>query len=222
MDKWRLFAPAEDWKRPIDIDETQLPFLTDLGERMGLRVGRDDLRKKLFWRMPVVQADSSGGGEGVEFPSGLWIPKAVLSEAEAARYGITGDHVAVPLLAARRTDRLSEHFTAAEFLCQDRSYSFVRVSPELVRQLERVRSELGGAAISISSGYRPPAYNRSVGGASSSTHIDGLAADISAAGIPTDELWRVCEEVIGDDGGVGYYPDQHFCHIDVRGYRSRW
>ena len=77
-------------------------------------------------------------------------------------------------------------------------------------------------AITVHSAYRPPEYNRSVGGVSNSAHIDGLAADISAAGIPTEALRRVCEVIIGDDGGVGFYPSQQFCHIDVRGYRSRW
>ncbi|ODT75570.1 hypothetical protein ABS71_04280 [bacterium SCN 62-11] len=127
------------------------------------------------------------------------------------------------MLAAKKADRLSQHFTAGEFFPSgDASYRFLRVSPELVRRLEKVRTALGGVAITVHSAYRPPDYNRSVGGVSNSAHIDGLAADISAAGISTEALRRVCEVVIGDDGGVGLYPSQQFCHIDVRGYRSRW
>ena len=91
-----------------------------------------------------------------------------------------------------------------------------------IRRLEKIRTALGGVAITVHSAYRPPEYNRSVGGVSNSAHIDGLAADISAAGISTEALHKVCEEIIGDDGGVGYYPSQQFCHIDVRGYGSRW
>lgn len=76
--------------------------------------------------------------------------------------------------------------------------------------------------ITVHSAYRPPEYNRSVGAVGNCAHIDGLAADISAAGISTEALYKACEGVIADSGGVGYYPSQQFCHIDVRGYRARW
>lgn len=224
MNKWRLFAPAEDWLHPIEIEETVLPLLTMVGERLGLRVGRDDAQRKFFLGLPAVaKPEASSGGEGVTYPSGMSISKAVLSVAEAARYGTTGIYTAAPLLAAKPDDRLSAHFKAAEFYpAGDSSYRFLRVSAELVRRLEKIRTALGGVAITVHSAYRPPEYNRSVGGVSNSAHIDGLAADISADGISTEALRRVCEVIIGDDGGVGFYPSQQFCHIDVRGYRSRW
>ena len=222
MNKWRLFAPAEDWKRPIEIEESLLPVLTTVAEQMGLRFGRNDEQHKVFLGLPASKSESSSGGEGVKYPSGLVIPKAVLSVAEAARYGITGEYKAAPLLAAKTTDRLSDHFTAAEFMCHDRSYHCLRVSPELVRRLEEIRTELGGVAIHITSGYRPPEYNHSVQGEPNSTHIDGLAADIWAEGIDLDSLRRVCERVIGKEGGLGYYPHLGFCHVDVRGYEARW
>ena len=224
MNKWRLFAPAEDWQHPIEIEESVLPLLTTLAERLGLRMSRDDAQLKFYLgASKAPEAKDAGSGEGVKYPSGLTIPKAVLSVAEAARYGTTGIYTAAPLLAAKSTDQLSEHFRAGEFYPQgDPSYRFLRVSPELLRRLEKIRTALGGVAITVHSAYRPPEYNRSVGGVSNSAHIDGLAADISAAGISTEALHRVCEVIIGDDGGLGYYPNLQFCHIDVRGYRSRW
>ncbi len=221
MNKWRLFAPPEDWRHPIEIDESQLPLLTQVAEQLDLRFGRNDEQQKVFLGLPEVE-DSKASSGGVKYPSGRSIPKAVLSVAEAARYGITGEYTAAPLLAARPTDRLSAHFTAGEFMCHDPSYLYVRISPELVRRLEKIRSNLRGAAIHINSGYRPPEYNRFVDGSPNSAHIDGLAADIRAEGIPTDALRRVCEVVIGKDGGLGYYPDLGFCHVDVRGYEARW
>ncbi|MBX3172583.1 MAG: DUF882 domain-containing protein [Candidatus Eremiobacteraeota bacterium] len=221
MNKWRLFAPAEDWLHPIEIEESELPLLATVGERLGLRVGRNDAQRKFFLGLPTVPKTSSGG-EGVTYPSGLSIPKAVLSVAEAARYGTTGIYTAAPLLAARASDKLSQHFSAGEFYPGDSSYRFLRISAELIRRLEKIRTALGGVAITVHSAYRPPEYNRLVGGVSNSAHIDGLAADISAAGISTEALRRVCEVIIGDDGGVGFYPSQEFCHIDVRGYGSRW
>lgn len=223
MDKWRLFAPPENWRRSIEIEESEVSLLAKVAEQLGLRFGRNDEQHKVFLGLPEVEVPkTSSGGEGVKYPGGLSIPKAVLSVAEAARYGITGEYTAAPLLAARPTDRLSMHFTAGEFMCHDTSYRYLRVSPELVRRLEEIRTNLGGAAIHINSGYRPPEYNRSVGGSLNSAHIDGLAADIRAEGIPTDALRRVCEVVIGKDGGLGYYPNLGFCHVDVRGYEARW
>ena len=230
MESWRLIVPAEDWQHPIEIREPvedpvewALSLLTKVGERLNLRVNRDEQNKKFYLgEGPAPKPEVAGGGEGVKYPSGLSIPKAVLSVAEAARYGTTGIYTAAPLLAARPTDRLSEHFTAAEFMCHDTSYRFVRVAPELVKRLEKIRTALGNVAITVSSGYRPPGHNESVGGASQSTHIDGLAADISAAGVSTEALFKVCKDVIGNDGGVAYYPVDQFCHVDVRGYASRW
>ena len=224
MNQWRLFAPAEDWLHPIEVEESVLPLLATLGERLGLRVGRDDAQRKFFLGLPKAPAlQTSSGGEGVKYPSGLSIPRAVLSMVEATRYGTTGIYTAAPLLAARPSDKLSQHFSAGEFFPSgDSSYRFLRISPELIRRLEKIRTALGGVAITVHSAYRPPDYNRSVGGVSNSAHIDGLAVDISAAGISTEALRRVCDVIIGDDGGVGFYPSQQFCHIDVRGYRSRW
>ena len=50
----------------------------------------------------------------------------------------------------------------------------------LATLLEQVRA-LVGAPIAISSGYRSPALNKAVSGATNSAHVLGLAADISTA-----------------------------------------
>lgn len=52
----------------------------------------------------------------------------------------------------------------------------------LAHVLESVRSLLGDKPITISSGYRAPALNAAVGGARSSAHLTGLAADFTCAG----------------------------------------
>lgn len=59
--------------------------------------------------------------------------------------------------------------------------------------LDPLRAHLGKAII-VSSGYRPPALNKLVGGAATSQHATGCAADISVAGIPPKQL---CEIIIG-------------------------
>jgi zinc D-Ala-D-Ala carboxypeptidase len=54
--------------------------------------------------------------------------------------------------------------------------------------MEQVRTLLGGNAIVISSGYRSPALNKSIGGAATSQHTKGEAVDFTcpAFGGPAD------------------------------------
>lgn len=52
----------------------------------------------------------------------------------------------------------------------------------LATALEDVRILLGDRPVLISSGYRSPAVNAAVGGASSSAHTKGLAADFTCPG----------------------------------------
>lgn len=85
------------------------------------------------------------------------------------------------------SDMLSEHFSLDEFCL---SQTAIRQgidntpSPEVIAnlrllaaQLEIVRTATGGLPLIISSGYRSPELNRSVGGAANSAHVKGLACD---------------------------------------------
>ncbi|MGS0740433.1 D-Ala-D-Ala carboxypeptidase family metallohydrolase [Glaciimonas sp. GG7] len=90
---------------------------------------------------------------------------------------------------------LTAHFTLEEFTHSDtaRILGIVNLaSPSIVANLRRlarfdemVRLELGGAAMTISSGYRCPALNRAVGGAANSAHLHGLANDFIAPAFGT-------------------------------------
>ena len=85
---------------------------------------------------------------------------------------------------------LSPHFSLAELVSSQVATrkgidntpapAIVANLTRLAALLEQVRA-LVGAPIAISSGYRSPALNRAVGGAASSAHVLGLAADISTA-----------------------------------------
>ncbi|HEU4775869.1 MAG TPA: D-Ala-D-Ala carboxypeptidase family metallohydrolase, partial [Telluria sp.] len=85
---------------------------------------------------------------------------------------------------------LSPHFSLAELVASQVATrqgidnapapAIVANLTHLAALLEQVRT-LVGAPIAISSGYRSPALNKAVGGASNSAHVLGLAADISAA-----------------------------------------
>lgn len=90
--------------------------------------------------------------------------------------------------------------------------------------LEELRRALGGKAILVISGYRDPAYNRAIGGARASQHMQGRAADIVVAGVRPVRVHQVAT-ALHDGGtrvpGLGLYPG--FVHVDVReGKVARW
>lgn len=91
---------------------------------------------------------------------------------------------------------------------------------KLAKHLDAVRELLGGRAITITSGYRPRAVNRAVGGASNSRHLFGDAADIVVAGLSPHGVYQRLNAWHDDRGGLG--DSRSFTHIDVRGYRARW
>jgi uncharacterized protein YcbK (DUF882 family) len=77
--------------------------------------------------------------------------------------------------------------------------------------------------MSISSGYRSPAYNEAVGGAKKSQHKEGLATDIKTDLSPK-ELANVIDMLMRYDyiakGGLKAYTS--FVHVDFRGHLARW
>jgi len=80
-----------------------------------------------------------------------------------------------------------------------------------------------GRKVVVSSGYRTPWDNKSVGGASNSLHTKCMAADFFIPGIAKSELVRFARglKIVG---GLGCYWNREFIHIDVRqrpsGYRQ--
>ncbi len=74
------------------------------------------------------------------------------------------------------TARLTPHVTLGEFALGEEARRFDRadqleIAAELAAFLERVRVAFGGKPIIITSGYRPPAVNAAIGGASNSEHL---------------------------------------------------
>ena len=60
--------------------------------------------------------------------------------------------------------------------------------------MERVRTILGARPILVSSGYRSPAVNAAVGGATSSAHMSGLAVDFTCPGF--GDPIEICHELV--------------------------
>ena len=237
---WMLVSPPKNWREPVTIKEHELELLELVGARLNLVMTRDEERKK-FYLGPADGKLGSGASTvtdtkeqgqdlpstGLRFPSG-WTTDVVSDSEAGPLYKAVDPLAAAPLIAAFPNAKVSEHFSLSEFRPggvptrgSQASYKFIRLSPALVRALEDIRAK-AGEALHVTSSYRPPDYNREVGGVSNSTHIDGLAADIYCDGLSTNALYDICLKVIGPRGGVGYYPKSGFVHVDLRGYEARW
>lgn len=112
---------------------------------------------------------------------------------------------------------LAKNFKVSEFKCNDGS-DVVFISDELVSVLQNIRDHFG-KAVTINSGYRTPAYNKKVGGATYSQHMYGTAADISVSGVSPSEVYKYADSILLK-GGVGKYDT--FTHVDVRGVKARF
>ena len=92
--------------------------------------------------------------------------------------------------------------------------------------LEPMRAKFG--VCTVLSGYRPRAYNESIGGAKHSFHIyderpQAPAADTMYATGSPKEWAKYARKLLGRKrGGVGRYDRSGFMHCDERGYRADW
>lgn len=118
--------------------------------------------------------------------------------------------------------RLGEFALDQEARRFDNQYQ-VDTAAELATFLERVRTAFGNKAIVITSGYRPPAINRQVGGASGSEHLYNApnvgAVDffIYNASIYDVQAW--CDKHW--PYSLGYGADKGFVHLGIRAGKPR-
>lgn len=86
--------------------------------------------------------------------------------------------------------KVSPNFQIGEFLVRHKGQYGI-LAPILIEMLQNIRETLE-AAIHINSGYRSPAYNKSVGGANYSRHQYGDAVDMWSDKHSLDELKKEC------------------------------
>ena len=121
--------------------------------------------------------------------------------------------------------QLSPAFKAREFRCRDGSDA-IMIDQTLVVLLQAIREHFN-KPITITSGYRTAAHNAVVGGAKSSQHLLGRAADIQVAGVSVEDVAAYAESLMPAWGGVGRYPvkagrAKGWVHVDTRPNKSRW
>lgn len=81
--------------------------------------------------------------------------------------------------------------------------------------------EAWGDSVACWSGYRPPPYNKVIGGSPRSQHKEFKAMDLHPLSGFFDDFLDVVEAAVGTarlcgwNVGLGIYPDSEFVHIDV-------
>ena len=108
------------------------------------------------------------------------------------------------------------NFSAQEIAC--RGDDTIRIDEVALDKLQALRDRLGVPLI-VNSAYRSPAYNRQVGGAKHSMHLQGAAFDISMANHDPESFETAAREI--GFAGFGFYPRQNFMHIDI-GRARQW
>lgn len=133
---------------------------------------------------------------------------------------MNGTSVKVYSKAKNGNHKLSENFKVREFACKDGSDPIL-ISSELVDVLQAIRTHFG-KAVTITSGYRTVAHNKSksVKGSTYSQHLYGMAADIKVKGVKPKDVAAYAETLLPNRGGIGIYGT--FIHVDVREKKSRW
>lgn len=125
-------------------------------------------------------------------------------------------------------EQLTKNFRLSEFACNDAAKTPVPAKLvcnvlELAKQLQVIRDTIGEPII-LNSAYRTPAYNKSIGGAANSMHLQAKAADCRTKNLTPKQFAAIVEQLIAEKkikiGGIGIY--KTFCHIDTRSTKARW
>ena len=105
-----------------------------------------------------------------------------------------------------------------------RSNTVAPIDRDLLVLLNKVSTQFGNNnVIHVISGYRSPETNRKLAAASGgvarhSLHLEGKAIDVRFPGHNLDGLRKAA--LAQRRGGVGYYPDSQFVHLDTGRVRS--
>ena len=93
---------------------------------------------------------------------------------------------------------------------------------KIANAMEEVRVRLGNRPVIVTSWYRDPITNLSVGGVSDSRHIIGDAVDFYVEDLSSQQVVQKLDSWWGSQGGLAASIPRGFTHIDARGYYARW
>ncbi len=153
----------------------------------------------------------AGQGDFWSRPRRLWLIRNSTKEEIRATYFADGKIVS------------SEYRKVCLLLRDVQAGSAVQMSTVLLDILRGIQGwfEIHGQhrPIVIHSGYRTEGTNNAIEGAArQSMHLYGRAADLHVPNVPTEYLGRLGLYLRG--GGVGFYSDKNFVHVDDGRLRS--
>jgi hypothetical protein len=248
-------AGADGWEEAFRVPVQVLaPFDRIVAGRLdGYRIGRYPLTKRIPEKpesdysppFGFVRLPEAGGRVAVS-------PRFSANDFVCKQRHSGGDkYVAVDPKLLRFLEAITDRVEAEGFRCSAETEAGVpRIElAGLGTPKTLIAPEAPGRPVLVMSGYRTPAYNRSLGNVKMSRHQYGDAADIiidsdgdqvmddlnrdgrldgrDAIQLATwiEELWQQ-PEFAGRPGGLGVYNSEGdhgpFVHVDVRGWRARW
>ncbi len=178
-----------------------------------------NLRKKISRRSFLLASTQAA--------MGLVIPSSVLALSSPPRplrfyHTHTGERIAIDYSPKIYTGSVREKI---EYFFRDfRTGEVHSIDPHLLDVLSTIQHSCGSrSCYEIISGYRSPKTNESLrkkscGVAKKSYHMKGKALDIRLAGFDTKSLRNLA--IKHNNGGVGFYPESDFIHIDTGRKRS--
>ncbi|HSV02934.1 MAG TPA: DUF882 domain-containing protein [Phenylobacterium sp.] len=160
--------------------------------------------------------------------AGLFGPRALAAATAPRSLSLHNLHTGESLRATYFEDGayLPDALEAMNHLLRDfRTGEAHPIAPGLLDLVSILRNRVeSDQTVQVISGYRSPATNaalreRSHGVAAHSLHMQGMAMDIRLPGVDLAHLRDAALDL--RRGGVGYYPDSDFVHVDV-GRVRRW
>ncbi len=115
---------------------------------------------------------------------------------------------------------LTDNFSRSEFACKC-GCGFDEIALDTVYICQTLRQHFE-RPVTITSGCRCPEHNADVGGAVTSQHLAGTAADVVVKDVHAHDVYEYLDSnaVNLGLGGLGKY--EAFTHLDTRGKRARW
>jgi len=164
---------------------------------------------------------------------GLQVQSASLAPSAAPEYRLRFYHThtkeRLDIVYRRGDTYVTEALATLDYYLRDhRTGDVHHFDPRLFDLLHNLTESLNdsGGEIDVICGYRTPWSNEFLrtrsahsGVAKHSLHMQAEAIDIRLAGIPTSEVRDAALRL--QSGGVGYYPNSDFVHVDV-GRVRRW
>ncbi len=183
--------------------------------------------------MPTVSAPVRrrllAAGAAVLASSLLALPRRARANAGALRtLSFRHTHTGETLSLAYATGGtyLTEGLARVDWFLRDfRNGEAHAIDPQLLDQLHALSAlTRSKAPYEVISGYRSPATNESLqrrggGVAKHSLHLEGRAIDVRLADVALADLRDAATSLRA--GGVGYYPQSQFVHLDT-GRVRRW